>query len=273
MIHQPWALPVVLHSIVVKRDAVTRRYPGGVEEFERDHAPYSKNGALFLLVQMSRQDTEYVLSKLNASGIVPGRDVAVGGMTEGAILECPGVRFWTTDSDAFPSRWFVDVDDSAATGTLAPTIEAQVVSEPIAPAPASNPRRGLPRRVVGNLIHYIYDNDCEDEDCFDDTQPAVACEPPTQPTNPTHTITLDYGYDCHSIEVDSGTLAAIISGECVQLEGQGFFYEEEGLCDDHWYIDLANGCAGFTLDNCKEFHGFYIRLGDEHASVELSGAG
>lgn len=268
----PWALPIVFYSIIVKRDAVTRSFPGGVDEFERVHPPYCKNGKLFLLAQMSRQDTEYVLSKLNDAGVTPGQDVAVGGMTEGAILECPGVRFWTDDPDAFPGRWFSNVDGSVLSGITAPTFEPQVASAPIAPAAASEPRKGSPRRVVGSLIHYIYDDDCEDEECFDDAGPAVDRDAAKLPPGPTHTITLDYGYDCHSIEVDTETLEAIFSGECVHLDGQGFWYEEEGLCADRWHIDLANRCAGFTLDNCKQFDGFWLGLDGEEALIELGGA-
>lgn len=269
MIHDPWALPVVFYSIIVKRDAVTRSYPGGVDEFKRVHPPYRKNGALFLLAQMSRPDTEYVLSKLNDAGVIPGQDVAVGDMSGGAILECPGVRFWSDDSDAFPGRWFTNVDGSVSSGISTPPFEPQVVSDPIAPALASELRKGLPRRVVGSLIHYIYDDDCEDEECFDDAGPAVDREAAKLPPGTTHTITLDYGYDCHSIEVDGETLEAIISGECVHLEGQGFWHEEEGLCADRWYINLADRRAGFTLDNCAEFSGLWITLEDEGACFEL----
>jgi hypothetical protein len=48
------------------------------------------------------------------------------------------------------------------------------------------------------------------------------------------TITISYGYDVHSIEIDDITYAAIKSGQKVTLEGQGFTHEEDGRVVDHW---------------------------------------
>lgn len=45
---------------------------------------------------------------------------------------------------------------------------------------------------------------------------------------PKHTITIDYGYDVHSVEVDEGTFAKIVAGEAVSIDGQGFLYEGRG---------------------------------------------
>ena len=68
MTSDPWALPAHFYSIIIKRQAIIRSFPGGVGEFERVHSP-GKNGALFQIGCMSHQDTDYVLSQLNDAGL------------------------------------------------------------------------------------------------------------------------------------------------------------------------------------------------------------
>lgn len=67
------------------------------------------------------------------------------------------------------------------------------------------------------------------------------------------TLTISYGYDIHSIEVDEVTYAAIKSGLKVTLEGQGFASEEEGVVTDHWVFNDPPGDIYFWLDNRAEF--------------------
>lgn len=166
---------VSLFSIIVKRAAVARSFPGDVEEFERVYEPARKNGALFLLVRMSLNDVDHVLDRLFAQGLIPGQDIAVAGMVQGPLLECPGVVFETDDTE--------DV--------LFPSWTANVASDPEAPeAPEAfwngctafspntldylweAPRRPevelsheavkqTPRRVVFGTgpVHWLYDDD------------------------------------------------------------------------------------------------------------------
>ncbi|MGJ4913304.1 hypothetical protein ACQR10_06260 [Bradyrhizobium sp. HKCCYLRH2060] len=67
------------------------------------------------------------------------------------------------------------------------------------------------------------------------------------------TITISYGYDVHSIEVDEVTYAAIKSGKKVTLAGQGFVHEEDGPVVDHWIFNETPGDIYFRLDNGAEF--------------------
>jgi hypothetical protein len=67
------------------------------------------------------------------------------------------------------------------------------------------------------------------------------------------TLTISYGYDIHSIEMDAVTFAAIKSGRRVTLEGQGFTHEEDGEVLDHWVFNDSPGAIFFWLDNGAEF--------------------
>ncbi|WP_426611836.1 hypothetical protein [Bradyrhizobium sp. McL0616] len=66
-------------------------------------------------------------------------------------------------------------------------------------------------------------------------------------------VTIDYGYDIHSIEISDVTYAAIKSGQKVTLEGQGFVHEEEGEVLDHWVFNDTLGDIYFWLDSGAEF--------------------
>jgi hypothetical protein len=47
------------------------------------------------------------------------------------------------------------------------------------------------------------------------------------------TLTIDYGYDLHSVEVNRDDWERVLSGESVSLAGQGF-HVEGAREDDHW---------------------------------------
>jgi hypothetical protein len=66
-------------------------------------------------------------------------------------------------------------------------------------------------------------------------------------------VTIDYGYDNHSIEVSDVTYAAVKSGQKVAVEGQGFVHEEDGEVLDHWVFNDKPGDIYFWLDNGAEF--------------------
>ena len=42
------------------------------------------------------------------------------------------------------------------------------------------------------------------------------------------TLTIDYSYDIHSIEMDEETYAEINAGKLVEVDGQGFNHEADG---------------------------------------------
>lgn len=267
MTSDPWALQAKFYSIIIKRQAIIRSFPGGVEEFERVHSP-GKNGGLFQIACMSLQDTEYVLARLNDAGVIPGKDIGVIDMLEGPLLECPGIAFRCL-GDGFPHAWAVNVEVGCAQlETLAEPEAQPTPSSPLVQAEAA--ARNGPRRVIGTLIHHIYD---EDEDMDEDERKpslaervlAAAAEDDDPKDTKARTLTIDYGYDCHSIELDGETVAKLIAGEAVSLDGQGFMHDEEGWFVDHWNIDLQEGTASFWLDNGADFPALKVCWDDGEA--------
>jgi hypothetical protein len=66
-------------------------------------------------------------------------------------------------------------------------------------------------------------------------------------------LTIDYGYDIHSIKLNKNTLAQVKAGEQVEVDGQGFWHEEDGEVQDHWTFNEKPGEIYFWLDNGAEF--------------------
>ena len=91
----PWTLVVHSFSVVVKREAVVRRFEGGLAEFERVYNPPQKNGALSLIVCRSLADVEQVRSLLAASGLRPREDFTFADMMHGPLEPHPGFLFAT----------------------------------------------------------------------------------------------------------------------------------------------------------------------------------
>lgn len=102
------AVPVSLFSIIVKKSAVARSYPGGPIAFDKTLGPAKGSDTLYLLSCMSLGDVDSVLNRLFAQGLIPGLDLAVAEMSLGPLLECPGVTF-VSEGD-FPACWAVKAD-------------------------------------------------------------------------------------------------------------------------------------------------------------------
>ena len=66
-------------------------------------------------------------------------------------------------------------------------------------------------------------------------------------------LTVDYGDDVHSIEIDEGTYARIKSGEKVEITGQGFVHEEDGEVPDTWIFNSEPEEIAFYLQNGAQF--------------------
>ncbi len=64
----------------------------------------------------------------------------------------------------------------------------------------------------------------------------------------TRTITVSYRYDIPSIEVDEATFTAIKAGKRIEIDGQGFMHEEDGLQQDHWVLGEARVVDDPSLD-------------------------
>lgn len=100
----PWSLPVGCYSVIVKRDAIHRSFPGGVRAFEQTHKPTRKSWLLYLLMAFTREAADRVVARLAEDGLRPGVDVAVADKVRRPVLKCPGVVF----IDYGHHQWAVD---------------------------------------------------------------------------------------------------------------------------------------------------------------------
>lgn len=100
------ALLVSFFSVVVKIDAVVRRYPGGVEGLNAMHGIVRRNGTLAVIVSMSADEAGVIVENLRGSGLEPGKDIAVGDMMQGELLRCDGIVFESSGDWKAP-RWDV----------------------------------------------------------------------------------------------------------------------------------------------------------------------
>ena len=65
-------------------------------------------------------------------------------------------------------------------------------------------------------------------------------------------ITVDYGYDVHSIEVSDSEWEKIRSGKALTLTGQGFYVEGE-LEEDIWFFNEdAKGSVRVNAEDSRE---------------------
>lgn len=126
-------LPVSFYSIVVLRQAVASRFPGGPKEFERIFHPARQNRELALLACMSVDDVEHILSRLQSFGITPGMDAAVVEMERGPILDCPGIDYVKTGQ-----TWSVGVQDAVEDrkARSLPQVLLGLLKDPAASPPA-----------------------------------------------------------------------------------------------------------------------------------------
>lgn len=108
MTNDPWALPAHYLTIILKREEVAKRYPGGTQAFETKYNPAHKNGALYALIYMSSADVDFVLSELEQQGLLAGETIALGDMVQGPLVECTGVSF-TCNNEHFIGGWSVNV--------------------------------------------------------------------------------------------------------------------------------------------------------------------
>jgi hypothetical protein len=67
-------------------------------------------------------------------------------------------------------------------------------------------------------------------------------------------ISISYGYDIHSITITDDQLKSIKEGYEIEIDGQGFMHEEDGLTSDHWVFNRSPGEIMFWLDNGAEFY-------------------
>ncbi|MBC2665680.1 hypothetical protein H7F51_09100 [Novosphingobium flavum] len=173
-------LYVSFYSIVVKREAVTRSFPGGLDEFDRVHQAARANEHLSVLVRMSMLDVDLVFQKLHAAGLIPGEDFGLMEMHQGVLLACRGIRGIGKEREAFIMEWWAQFDptyvaqpEDGVDQWVPPDEREPDHDEAVPPAPpsvanepaASPKNKSGPRRVVFRTgpVHYLYDDDDDEE--------------------------------------------------------------------------------------------------------------
>ncbi|WP_121120058.1 hypothetical protein [Croceibacterium ferulae] len=159
----PNPLPVHFQSVIVKRSAVARSYPDGVQAFIERYRPNCPEGQLFSLTCMSWEDVEYILAGWNGLGIIAGEDVAVCDMHLGPLLHCNGIRLEFDGAEEFFGTWFTFYDPAYVAPQVpkkqfGPPEPPVVAEEPTAPFVPPEVPEGTPwRRVTfgSGAIHWI----------------------------------------------------------------------------------------------------------------------
>lgn len=85
-------LPIVFFSVVVKRAAVARSFPGGTDAFDRSFQPANSNDDMSTVTTMSWRDADCILGKLHAAGLTVGEDFGVMERWQGVLIPCHGIR-------------------------------------------------------------------------------------------------------------------------------------------------------------------------------------
>lgn len=80
-------------TVLVKKSALRRAYPGGVEAFARDFRHGDEDARLLAFAFMASAEAWAFLDVLAAMGLRPGRDVALGDAFIGPLQPCAGIAF------------------------------------------------------------------------------------------------------------------------------------------------------------------------------------
>jgi hypothetical protein len=91
---------VKLVSAFIPRVDIDTHYPGGCAAFEAQHKCATGDSDLLVLLAMSGQDLEHVVSLIAQHGLDTDRLVAVADMWAGPIKEAKGIRFFSKPGSA-----------------------------------------------------------------------------------------------------------------------------------------------------------------------------
>jgi hypothetical protein len=93
MASPPWLLPIGCYAIVVKRDAVERKFPGGIAAFQEAFSAIPKRDVHLMVLAFAEQELSQKLATLAAGGLMSGVDVAVADDLGRPLTPCAGVAF------------------------------------------------------------------------------------------------------------------------------------------------------------------------------------
>lgn len=102
-------LAVIHHSIVIKRSSVREQFWMGEAEFESTFGIERRNQDLYLAICMSGLDVEREVQRLALYGLCPGEDFGLAHMSDGPMLDCPGLVFFI-EGGIGCSWWYVNAE-------------------------------------------------------------------------------------------------------------------------------------------------------------------
>ena len=97
------SIPISFITAVVKKSAVRKLYPAGIDGFRRDFPGAREDAYLFGLASMPGGEFQEILDRLTSAGLDLAHCCAIGEMFSGEDEACPGIKFSQTVQ--WPPRW------------------------------------------------------------------------------------------------------------------------------------------------------------------------
>lgn len=80
-------------TVLIRKSAVDRVYPGGLQAFREDYPRNAEDPDLLGITFMASGEALQFVDVLAAIGFEPGREVGIGDMFLGEVLPCEEVTF------------------------------------------------------------------------------------------------------------------------------------------------------------------------------------
>ena len=101
----PHRILIRFYTVLVLEQAFSLRDAACEKEFGSRYATAHRAAGLRVIVSMSGNELEDILSELGSIGLVAGQDFAVGEMVHGEEISCPGICFEADQAGPMPN-WF-----------------------------------------------------------------------------------------------------------------------------------------------------------------------
>ena len=99
-------IPVIFITVVIKRQAIAEKYPGGLDAFRAAKGELSEDSHLLGLAFMSSGEADSLLLELACLGIKGGTDCVIANIYTGPMTLCDDIEFYAlTPSAAFDREW------------------------------------------------------------------------------------------------------------------------------------------------------------------------
>jgi hypothetical protein len=99
------AIPVTFLTAVIKKSEIRASYPGGLDQFLRDHPDASRDEHLFGVSFMSGGEIQEFVDIPRSRGFDVRRGRAIGELFHGEWAPCDGIEFVRAGSEGPFTRW------------------------------------------------------------------------------------------------------------------------------------------------------------------------